>query len=151
MSISRRRTRSSEEALNDRLADLETITDRSDLVRLWQQVHDRPPPRNISQGLMKLAIAYRLQEKIHGGLRPACAAHLAGLMTSSPKPLPDGPKPGTRLIRQWHGRCYEAVITENGVIMNGLPYRSLSEAARTITGSRWSGPRFFGLQKARGS
>ena len=151
MSISRRRTRVAEEALEDRLAALEAITDRAALLDLWQQVHDQPSPRNISQGLMKLAIAYRLQEKVHGGLRPAYASHLAGQMSGSPKPLPDGPKPGTRLIRQWHGRCYEAVITEDGVIMNGLPYRSLSEAARTITGCRWSGPRFFGLQKARGS
>ena len=56
-------------------------------------------------------------------------------------------KPGTRLLREWHGVLHEVIITENGVLCNGTTYRSLSHIARAITGTRWSGPLFFGLRK----
>jgi hypothetical protein len=56
-------------------------------------------------------------------------------------------KPGTRLLREWHGVTYEVIIMEGGVQCHGKPYRSLSEVARAITGTRWSGPLFFGLKK----
>lgn len=54
---------------------------------------------------------------------------------------------GTRLLRQWHGTIYEAVVEKDGVIVNGNTYKTLSDAARSITGAHWSGPRFFGLRK----
>ncbi len=53
--------------------------------------------------------------------------------------------PGTRLVREWHGRPYTVEVLESGFLCDGQRYRSLSEVARAITGARWSGPRFFGL------
>ena len=57
-------------------------------------------------------------------------------------------KPGTRLLREWHGVTYEVTVTEDGVLFKGKKYQSLSEVARIITGTKWSGPLFFGLRKS---
>ena len=54
--------------------------------------------------------------------------------------------PGTRLTREWKGVSHEVEVIRDGYIHAGARYRSLSEVARTITGSRWNGPRFFGLR-----
>jgi len=59
-------------------------------------------------------------------------------------------KPGTRLVREWQGRVHEVVITEGGFVWSGNTYGSLSHVARLITGTRWSGPRFFGLNVSGG-
>jgi hypothetical protein len=56
-------------------------------------------------------------------------------------------KPGTRLVREWHGVTHTVLILEDGVEWKGMRYRSLSVVAREITGAHWSGPRFFGLQR----
>ena len=53
---------------------------------------------------------------------------------------------GTSLIREWQGTAHRLTVLDDGVSFNGSRYRSLSEVAREITGSRWSGPRFFGLR-----
>ncbi|HEV2464484.1 MAG TPA: DUF2924 domain-containing protein, partial [Acidobacteriaceae bacterium] len=62
-------------------------------------------------------------------------------------------KPGTRLIRQWQGETHHVTVCDQGFEYNGQKYSSLSEIARLITGTRWSGPLFFGIkqnQKHRG-
>ncbi len=59
-------------------------------------------------------------------------------------------KPGVRLLREWGGRTHQVTVTDDGFDYGGKHYRSLSEIARTITGARWSGPRFFGLRKRQG-
>jgi hypothetical protein len=56
-------------------------------------------------------------------------------------------KPGTRLMRQWHGRIYEVLVFDDGFSWQGTRYRSLSAVARRITGTAWSGPLFFGLKQ----
>ena len=63
-------------------------------------------------------------------------------------PLP-GPriKPGSRLIREWHGRTHTVCVIDDGFEFQGKTYRSLTKIARDITGAQWSGPRFFGLTK----
>ncbi|MBT3625804.1 MAG: DUF2924 domain-containing protein [Gammaproteobacteria bacterium] len=58
-------------------------------------------------------------------------------------------KPGTRLLREWHGQTHQVEVQTNGFAYNGETYNSLSEIARVITGARWSGPRFFGLKGSR--
>ena len=58
-------------------------------------------------------------------------------------------KPGTRLMREWRGRRYEVVVLDDGFSWQGMHYRSLSAIARTITGTAWSGPLFFGLKPNR--
>jgi hypothetical protein len=56
-------------------------------------------------------------------------------------------KPGATLVREWHGEEHTVVVTEDGFEWRGLHWRSLSAIAREITGVRWSGPRFFGLNR----
>ena len=56
------------------------------------------------------------------------------------------PKPGTRLIREWQGRTYVVEVGDTDFLHDGNSYASLSHVARAITGTRWSGPRFFGLR-----
>ena len=60
-------------------------------------------------------------------------------------------KPGTKLIREWKGKVHEVVIAGSTYIWAGQHYRSLSQIARAITGTRWSGPRFFGLEAGQGA
>ena len=87
-----------------------------------------------------------------GGLKPATRRFLEKAAqdndASKQQLLPAiSIKPGTRLLREWHGITYEVIILESSVLCNGKHYRSLSEVARAITGARWSGPLFFGLKK----
>jgi len=94
------------------------------------------------------AIACRMQEQILGGLKPATRRFLEKAAEDNvSRQLMISIKPGTRLLREWHGVTYEVIVMEDGVQCNGKRYRSLSEAARAITGARWSGPLFFGLKK----
>lgn len=58
-------------------------------------------------------------------------------------------KPGTRLIREWRGQTYRVEVTSEGYVMEDRNYASLSHIARSITGTRWSGPRFFGLKQRK--
>ncbi|MCK0096696.1 DUF2924 domain-containing protein [Yoonia sp. F2084L] len=57
--------------------------------------------------------------------------------------------PGTQLVREWNGRIYRVLVTDDGFEMDGQTYRSLSAIAKRITGAGWSGPRFFGLSTAK--
>lgn len=127
--------------------------DRPALVKRWQQVCECEPPVNISRSLLLQALAYRMQEQALGGLKPATKRllqkiteeHAAGRQVAIPAHTI---RPGTRLLREWHGITYEVSVTEDGVQFQGKRYRSLSEVAHTITGVKWSGPLFFGLKKA---
>ncbi len=138
--------------LASELAGLSRL-DRPALVELWRQVCDCEPPVNISSPLLQQAVAYRLQEQARGGLKPATKRllqkitedHAAGRQMAIPT---NSTRPGTRLLREWHGVTYEVAVTEDGVQFQGKRYRSLSEVAHTITGVKWSGPLFFGLKKA---
>ena len=65
------------------------------------------------------------------------------------RPLPLGPVPGTRLVREWNRVTHVVEVTETGATWNGQHWRSLSAVAREITGAHWSGPRFFGLTGKR--
>ena len=82
------------------------------------------------------------------------AAHLGGLDASLSQRLRKAPakavgpllRPGMRIAREWKGVRHEVEVAENGFVHAGAVYASLSEIARTITGVRWNGPRFFGLR-----
>lgn len=126
--------------------------DRPALVEQWRQQYGTEPPARIGSNFLIRAIAYRMQEQALGGLKPATrrfmenAAKDNALGKQSSVPAVSV-KPGTRLLREWHGVTYEVVVLENRVQCNGKHYRSLSELARVITGVKWSGPLFFGLKK----
>ena len=133
----------------DTLADLP----RADLVERWKVLYRPDPPRGISTRLMVRAIAYQMQARQYGGLKSAIVRRLekiAGGKTGGK--TEDAPRalaldPGTRLVRDWNGATHTVDVIDNGFEWQGQQYGSLSEIARKITGARWSGPRFFGLNR----
>ena len=106
----------------------------------------------IGRSFLVRAIAYRLQEQAFGGLKPATRRGLARIAdeaatTNSPKRRQlRKAETGTILVREWQGNAHRVTVLNEGVAFNGKRYRSLSQVAHEITGSRWSGPRFFGLR-----
>lgn len=143
-------------SLANELARLPNL-DRSELVDIWQSLHGAPPPANISQPLMLRALTYRLQEKELGGLKAATARYLQEVTRDTAMGRKSyravaSIRPGTRFMREWHGITYEVIVQSegNGVLLNGEPVRSLTAAAHKITGSKWSGPAFFGLRAKEG-
>lgn len=126
------------------------------LKELWSEHFGNPPHFRAQRELLVVMLAYRLQEKAHGGLSKSARRRLVGLAEattgprSAQKPASPGPKPGTRLIREWHGETHVISVLDDGAEYRGKRYRSLSEIARKITGTRWSGPAFFGLKSASG-
>jgi hypothetical protein len=129
-----------------------TVMDGDGLRREWRRLYRSHPPRHIRRDLLVLAIAWKLQERVHGGLTAAQKRKLAGIAEELRKngDLSTGPairlKPGLRLVREWRGETHTVLVLEDGFEWNGEPRRSLSAIAREITGTRWSGPSFFGLK-----
>ena len=121
-----------------------------DLKSRWRAWYDTEPPARISRELLTSAIAYRLQEREFGGLAPATRRLLEGVAAdrSSRRLVARARKvaPGALLIREWRGAAHQVTVHHDGVY-RGQRYGSLSEVARLITGTRWSGPLFFGLRK----
>lgn len=124
--------------IDDELAALIALPDGS-LREEWRKVYRSAPPR-ISADLLRRGIAYRLQERVYGKLSPQVARVLATGGRAAPEVTP-----GTRLVREWNGRTIDVTATEGGMLWKGRTYRSLSAIAREVTGTPWSGPRFFGL------
>jgi hypothetical protein len=138
--------------LDDRLAAIARL-DMSALRSAWEDQFGRPPPMSLSRRLLELAASYHVQAKVYGGLKPALRRRLLQAATSLSSPGTGAPArkrsgkltPGSRLVREWQGRSHSVEVAEEGFLYAGRRYGSLSEVARTITGARWSGPRFFGL------
>lgn len=144
----------SRERAEDRLsAALKALPNlpRSELQKRWGELYETPCPIRISRKLLLYALAYRMQEKVYGGLDKKTLRRLekAAADLAAGRPLaPAGPKikPGTRLVREWNGTLHEVIVLEQGVQFRAKVWPSLSAVAREITGARWSGPRFFGLK-----
>jgi hypothetical protein len=138
--------------LDHRLAEIARL-DLPALHAAWADMMGRPPPKGVSRRLLEHAAAYGAQANVHGGLKPAVRRKLLQAARTQPDPVDGGSRRnrqdtlslGSRLVREWHGRCHTVEVTERGFLYAGKWYRSLSEVARVITGARWSGPRFFGL------
>ena len=130
------------------LVDLDMIA----LRREWRRLYRSPPPPRIRRDLLVLAIAWMLQAKVHGGLTAADKRKLAAIAEElrNNRDLSGSPairvKPGARLVREWHGQTHTVLVLDDGFEWNGEHYCSLSAIAREISGTQWSGPRFFGLQ-----
>jgi hypothetical protein len=123
---------------------------------LWAQAYHHPAPPGLGQELLLRALAHRLQEDALGGLAPAVQERLRQLAARLQRD-PDRDlaptlriKPGTRLLRQWRGEIHLVEILDHGFAYRGQRYASLSAIARTITGTPWSGPVFFGLKRRNG-
>jgi hypothetical protein len=110
----------------------------------WSSVTGKVVPR-ISPSLLRLALAWELQARVHGGLPRKTAQKLDQLAAA--KTATRDAQPGMRLVREWNGKVHMVVIGEDGGIRwNDQDWKSLSQVARAITGTRWSGPAFFGLK-----
>ena len=133
-------------SLDAQLAALATLSLAQLRIR-WTEISDGPVPR-VSAGMLRLAIAYALQEKIHGGLSRRTSQRLDQIAVAKTRTA--DAQPGMRLVREWQGKLHVVTIGEDGVVRwNERHWRSLSEVARAITGTRWSGPAFFGLKQKR--
>jgi hypothetical protein len=134
-----------------RLASLPNLS-RSELQGLWRDSYGSDPPEKINHLLMRQAIAHRLQVKRLGGLNFSTRRVLMRLIEESgatrltPRSGSTRVTNGTVLVREWHGTTHQVTTAEQGVVYRGKLFRSLSEVAREITGTRWSGPLFFGLR-----
>ena len=131
-------------AMRDRLQAL-TELDRSACLNMWCEIFAAPPAKYLSQQFMQKAIAYELQCSAFGAVSKSTLRVLVAIANGKRNSLAPVRTitPGARLLREWNGRTYEVEVTETDFIWRAKHYRSLSAIAREITGTRWSGPRFF--------
>jgi hypothetical protein len=150
-SMTHRDSRTETEKISSGIAHLFELK-ANELKDRWRAVYGNEPPPRSSKKLLILAIAYKIQERAFGGLKPSVIrvlehasedsggrqiAHLRKITRAST---------GTVLIREWQGKSHHVTVLERGVLYRKKNYRSLSQVARVITGCRWSGPLFFGLR-----
>lgn len=101
-------------------------------------------PPKVSAGLLRLALAHHLQSKVLGGVSKSVEKRLRETVAGRSLPAPQA---GTRLVREWRGKVHVVSVTNDGRYRWAeQDWNSLSEIARTITGTRWSGPAFFGTK-----
>jgi hypothetical protein len=139
-----------------RLAALKT-TPTPELKEQWRELFGKEPPP-FNRKYIESRLGYRLQELTYGGLKPETVARLealgeqldGGVVEVRKKRADDRPIAGTRLIREWQGVEHCVTVLHDGYEWQGKPYKSLSAAARAITGTRWNGLVFFGLKSQRG-
>jgi len=130
---------------------------RQQLLEMWQKLYKKVAPQGIRREIIVPFLAYKIQENAYGGLKRATRAELRRIARDFEKSTASTElrirpriKPGSRLLRRWHGEMHEVFVAESGYEYRGATYRSLSEIARKITDTRWSGPAFFGLNTTSG-
>lgn len=112
-------------------------------------------PRIQSADVLRRLLAWRIQVGVIGDLDAQSSSRLARLKSAhrrgkSITPSPSlGLRPGTTLTREWRGRAHRVLVLDEGFEHHSTHYKSLSQVARAITGTQWSGPRFFGLEAAQ--
>ena len=138
------------DALNVQLAALSEM-DAPELRAEWRRLYRSQPPKLLRRDLLELGVAWKLQERVLGGLSAATKRQLAELARTIVTKADLGKarkvslKPGARLVRAWDGETHEILVVDDGFLWRGKTWRSLSVIAREMTGTHWSGPRFFGL------
>ena len=135
--------------------DLESIAalEGADLATAWTEIFAAPMPE-VAPSLLRRALAYERQERKSGGLPVVLRKQLEAAAASKKAGMPEPPlklKPGTRLMREWDGTMYSVLVTADGFDFAGRTWSSLTMIARQITGVHQSGPRFFGLKRAKRS
>ena len=136
----------------DRLLEQLLTIKRKELLKLWRDLFDRVPSPALRRETLIPILAYRIQEKAFGGLKESTVRKLRELadkyaVGEMPVEKSLRPKVGTRYVREHRGELHEVTVLESGYEYEGKNYRSLSEIAGTITGTKWSGPAFFGLKR----
>jgi Protein of unknown function (DUF2924) len=124
----------------------------ADLRKRYRELFRAEPPKAFGPDLLRRSIAHTIQEKAYGGLPPTTRRLLDQMVkAASVKPngrleLPRRIKPGSELVRTWKRRTYRVTVMADGFAYGSKTFASLSEIATAITGTRWNGPRFFGLR-----
>ncbi len=125
--------------------------DRAALRVAWAAAFGDAPPHFLSMIFMRKALIWHAQCRAFGGLttevKRALKSAAGGKKVKAPAPAIS---PGTQFVREWNGRRYLVEVRDDGFEMNGERYKSLSAIALRITGTTWSGPRFFGLNGRAG-
>lgn len=140
-----------ENSLSSALAAIAMMT-YTELHLAWRRHYRAVPPKKMGRDILELGLAWKIQENKLGGLGAAVKRQIAELAKTMEvksdlaKPRAVSLKPGSRLLRTWEGVTHEVMVVDDGFIWSGKMWRSLSVIAREITGTRWSGPRFFGLK-----
>jgi hypothetical protein len=156
------RVQRSPEEVRQELADLPSL-DLNALRHRWRKLTGKPPPDHLPRHLLVRLIAYRIQANAFGDLDKHSikflkdvAARCATGHRSKGVPTLDGLElssrgktalaPGTVIGREHGGTMHHIMVLADGFAWNGQTYRSLSEVAFAITGTKWNGPRFFGIK-----
>jgi hypothetical protein len=123
----------------------------------YRELFRNDPPKAFGPDLLRRSVAHRIQETAYGGLsRPIQRLLDQMIREYAAKPggkivMPRRVKPGSMLVRQWKGKSHRVTVMA-GFAYDGKTFGNLSEIAVFITGTRWNGPRFFGLRsKTAGS
>jgi hypothetical protein len=138
------------EAELDRVRNMPII----ELRALWRAQFKSDPPKAFGPDLIRRSLAQKIQERAYGGLDAATSRLLNHLMAQYAKTpgkimLPRRIKAGATLVRDWKGSRHHVTVLNDGFAYQGKTYANLSEIARLITGTRWNGPRFFGLRNSK--
>lgn len=144
-----------DETILARLAALKDMNVKQ-LQAEWQVLYGAPAPNN-SRGFLRGRLAYRIQELTYGGpdretsrMLDLLADEVEGTLTRKKQISdPRNPVVGTRLLREWNGIEHSVTVLKDGFDWQGRKYKSLSAIARSITGTRWNGYRFFGLRERK--
>ena len=128
-------------------------TPTAELKQMWRDLYGQEPP-GFSRSYLVSRLAYRIQELAYGGLKSSTRTKLNVLADAlDPKAVRqrvlDRPVAGVRLVREWRGAEHTVTVLDDGFEWEGRRYRSLSQIARSITGTRWNGPAFFGLRSGK--
>ena len=143
-------------SVEDEIAHLRGL-DLTGLRSRWQGVFQRPAPAHLSRHLLFAVIAYRLQADRFGDLDHASMQMLDGMVAKEIGPAVSARlasfdqkraklTPGTVLVREWDRQSQRVMVMADGFAWNGQTFDSLSKVAFAITGTKWNGPRFFGLR-----
>ena len=137
--------RATQEEVSREIATLLAL-DRAGCIDRWQAAFDRPLPKHLSLAFIRQVLAHQAQVAAFGGLSAKTRRALASAL-KEPASTRRRVAAGARLVREWNGRTHEVEVLAEGFRFRGQRFRSLSAIAREITGARWSGPRFFGVER----
>ena len=127
---------------------VEGLPDRATLTARWQDVMGSSPPPRLSRHRLYRGIRYAEQVAADPELQrlDRQVSRRLKQLARQPKSKSRSVPVGTRLLREWHGKTHEVLVTDQGYLYRGTTYRSLTAIAGVITGTQWSGPNFFGLK-----
>jgi hypothetical protein len=137
------------------MADLQRISEkvrsipemtRVELAAEWEARFGAPAPAKVRAELMRPVLIYRIQENTYGLSAPRGKSRRRDTAVANSQRF----KTGTKIIREWRGKVYEVAVTPEGYVYSGEVYKSLSPIAFRITGTKWSGPAFFGTKPKEG-